>query len=202
MSGASEKSWSHGNQLRLAAAHCSAEVSERVGDRRARAANPGRRCCTRRRRSGTDRPSGRSRRRSARSGAGTDRCRGSRVADSPKTSTETRTPSGLSRELAYLSEHRDRPAHRLRVHARVADLREVAVAREAHIVELDLVEAELRRLRRRCRRCTSRPACRRGSSSRARRCSASASRPRGGSPAAGAPAERTGSSKVTTRPIR
>ena len=32
------------------------------------------------------------------------------------------------------------------MHARVADLREVAVAREAHVVELDLVEAELRRL--------------------------------------------------------
>src|SRR3954468_14874985 len=31
------------------------------------------------------------------------------------------------------------------MYARVADLREVAVAREAHVVELDLVEAELRR---------------------------------------------------------
>jgi hypothetical protein len=31
--------------------------------------------------------------------------------------------------------------------ARIADLRDVAVARKAHVVELDLVEAELRSLR-------------------------------------------------------
>ena len=42
-------------------------------------------------------------------------------------------------------EGRDRLVHRLRVLARVADEREVAVAREADVVELDLVEAGLRR---------------------------------------------------------
>src|SRR5262245_33166117 len=41
-------------------------------------------------------------------------------------------------------ESSDRLAHRLRVAARVADGREVAVAREPDVVELDLVEAGLR----------------------------------------------------------
>src|SRR5436190_17111966 len=43
-----------------------------------------------------------------------------------------------------LREGGNRPTHRLRMRTRVADNREVAVAREAHVVELDLVEAGFR----------------------------------------------------------
>src|SRR5207253_6453968 len=41
---------------------------------------------------------------------------------------------------------RNRPAHGLSMFARIADLGDVAVAGEPNVVELDLVEAELRRL--------------------------------------------------------
>ena len=52
----------------------------------------------------------------------------------------------LEASAGVFGEHRDRPAHGLRMLAGIADLREVAVAREADVVELDLVEAELRSL--------------------------------------------------------
>ena len=66
------------------------------------------------------------------------------VAESPNTSAETRTPSGCRRD-GVAQERGHRLVHRLRVLAGVADDREVAVAREADVVELDLVEARLRR---------------------------------------------------------
>ena len=70
----------------------------------------------------------------------------SRVADEPEdVGRDAARRAACRRCDAYCANCGDRPAHRLRVLARVADQREVAVAREADVVELDLVEAEPRR---------------------------------------------------------
>ena len=103
----------------------------------------GRRCRTRRGCSATDRPSGRSRRRSGEIRRGTGRCRGrawrrgrrrrprhgrrASSAASPRTGRTARSPSPAASRLA-----------------RVDDVVDVAVGGEAHVVELDLVEAGAR----------------------------------------------------------
>ena len=77
---------------------------------------------------------------------GTARCRGSRVAERPKTSSGDADAERLEPRAGVLEEQWDRPAHRLRVGPRDSGSPEVTVAREADVVELDLVEAQLRGL--------------------------------------------------------
>ena len=139
---ASEKSWSHGISV-VRALHLPAEVEERVGDRPARVRVGILDPVLARTRSATGRPSGRSRR-----GSAATRLR--HLADpevvggrEPEDVGRDAHAERVQRRRRVAQEPRDRRPLRLGPRVPVDDLRDVAVAREAHVVELDLVEAGL-----------------------------------------------------------
>ena len=108
-------------------------------------------------RSGRDRPSGRWRRGTSRAAAVSGRCRGhaSPRARRRRRRRPRRAASGALR--AYSTKSAIGLPLRLRPLARGRRADDVAVAREADVVEHDLVESRASPLRQRCRRCTSRP---------------------------------------------
>ena len=123
---------------------------------------------TRRARSATDRPSGRSRRDARPSLFGDWPTPRSRVAARPKRSADTRTPSGRSRPLAYARKRSIvRSFGSLAAH-RIDDRLDIAVARESGRSRTGSRRSRPSRQRRRRRRCTATSAGRTGSATQAR----------------------------------